>query len=497
VSHALTLESMPAQHLLLRHGLPGFIGTSCIAVGALGVGWLPGTTDLLTNPIVDSLRGSTSGSLIARSLVLIGLAIVLQAWLLIGADLLHRGAWPVRQLRWVLLMWIVPLVMAPPLFSRDVYSYYAQGRLFESGADPTTVGVGSLPGWFDMGADPMWTESPTPYGPTFLLIERTISSIAHPNAYLAAILLRLTSLVGVALMAIYVPKLAKAYGVDGSTALWLGVLNPLVIMHFVSGAHNDALMVGLVVLALYLGTCQQCLWSAALIGLATTVKPIALLALPFVGLQFAGLGASWIAKIKAWLMTGLAAVITIICVYLVVGSGYGVVQAAFGTPGSVLTWLSPTTAIGQLAGAVTSAIGLTTNAYTVIDVLHTIGTLLSVVVIIWLIVTSDRRTPLRGVALAFGTLVILGPVVHPWYLLWALPLFAAAGLSFRERRIAVILTIILVVHGMIEASTAADNVWDWSDLITFVIALAVVGIIGFASPHERHVILDAGSNVKV
>lgn len=488
---------MPAQHLLLRHGLPGFFGTTCLAVGALGVGWLPGTTDLLTNPIVDSLRGSTSGSLIARSLVLIGLAILLQAWLLIGADLMHRGTWPIRQLQWVLLLWVVPLVVAPPLFSRDVYSYYAQGRLFESGADPTTIGVGSLPGWFDMGADPMWTESPTPYGPSFLLIERAISSIAHPNAYLAAILLRLTSLVGVALMAIYVPKLAKAYGVDGSTALWLGVLNPLVIMHFVSGAHNDALMVGLIVLALYLGTCNQCLWSAALIGLATTVKPIAVLALPFVGLQFAGMGASWIAKIKAWLLTGLAAVITIICVYLVVGSGYGVVQAAFGTPGSVLTWLSPTTAIGQLIGAITSAIGLTSNAYTVINVVHTIGTLLSLVIIICLLVTSDRRTPLRGVALAFGALVILGPVVHPWYLLWALPLFAAAGLNFRERRIAVILTIIMVVHGMIEASTAADNVWDWSDLITFVIALAVVAIIGFASPHERHVILGAGSTVKV
>jgi len=128
---------------------------------------------------------------------------------------------------------------------------------------------------------------------------------------------------------------------------------------------------------------------------------------------------------------------------------------------------------------------------------HTIGTLLSLVIIIWLLVTSDRRTPLRGVALAFGALVILGPVVHPWYLLWVLPLFAAAGLNSRERRMAVILTLILVVHGMIEASTAADNVWDWSDLITFIIALAVVAIIGFASPHERHVILDAGSTVKV
>ncbi len=490
-------SALPTSHLLLRHGLPGFIGTSCIAVGALGVGWLPGTTDLLTHPIVDALRGTTSGSLIARSLVLIGLAVLLQAWLLIGSDLFHRDAWPVRQLQWVLLMWIVPLIVAPPLFSRDVYSYYAQGRLFETGADPTTTGVGNLPGWFDIGADPMWTESPTPYGPSFLMVERTISSIAHPNAYLAGIFFRLASLVGVAFMAIYLPKLAKAYHIEDSTALWIGVLNPLVLMHFVSGAHNDAIMVGLIVFALYLGTCQQCLWSAAIIGFAATVKPIGLLALPFVGLQFAGIGASWWAKIKAWLLTGLAAGIAIICVYLVVGSGYGVVSAAFGTPGSVLTWLSPTTAIGQIIGGVTTFFGYTIDAYSVIDVIHALGTLLSLAVIIWLIVTSNQRTPLRGVALAFGALVTFGPVIHPWYVLWALPLFAASGLNIRERRIAVLLTIVLIVHGMVEASTASDNVWDWSDLIAFVIALAVVGIISFASPRERQLILNAGSQESI
>jgi hypothetical protein len=329
------------------------------------------------------------------------------------------------------------------------------------------------------------------------MIERTISSLAHPNGYLAGILFRLASLVGVALMAIYIPKLAKAYGVEGSTALWLGVLNPLVLMHFVSGAHNDAIMVGLIVLALYLGTCKQCLWGAALIGLAATVKPIGLLALPFVGLQFAGIGAHWWAKIKAWLLTGLAAAIAIICVYLVVGSGYGVVSAAFGTPGSVLTWLSPTTAIGQIIGGVTTYLGFTVDAYGVINAIHTLGTILSLAVIIWLIVTSDRRTPLRGVALAFGALVILGPVIHPWYVLWALPLFAASGLNIRERKIAVLLTIVLIVHGIIEASTASDNVWDWSDFIAFVVAVAVVGIISFASPRERQLILDAGAQETV
>ncbi|MDO8731781.1 MAG: polyprenol phosphomannose-dependent alpha 1,6 mannosyltransferase MptB [Actinomycetota bacterium] len=485
--------SLPTSHLVLRHGLPGLLGTTCVAVGALGVGWLPGTTELLTSPIVDSMRSSTSGSMIARSLVLVGLAVLLQSWLLIGADLLHFGAWPVRQLRWVLLMWAAPLFLAPPLFSRDVYSYYAQGRLFEAGSDPTTVGVGSLPGWFDIGADPMWTESPTPYGPAFLFIERTVASIAHPNAYLAGILLRFSSLIGLALLAVFLPKLAKAYGVDGAMALWVGVLNPLVIMHFVSGAHNDALMVGLTVLAVWLGTRNQCLWAAALVGLAATVKPIGLIALPFIGLQYAGVGANWARKFKSWILTGLAALAVIVAMYLFVGAGYGVLSAAFGTPGGVLTWLSPTTAIGQVIGGITTVLGITGDAYGVIAVIRTLGTVLSLGAVIWLLVTSDRRTPLRGLALAFGAVVLLGAVVHPWYVLWALPLFAASGLNLRERRIMIIVTIVLIIHGMIESSTAADNVWDVTDVITFLLALATVAIISLASPRERALVLGVNT----
>ena len=489
MSEVAALPSLPTSHLLLRHGLPGLLGTTCIAVGALGVGWLPGTTELLTSPIVDSMRSSTSGSMIARSLVLLGLAVLLQAWLLIGADLLHVGAWPIRQLRWVLVMWAAPLVLAPPLFSRDVYSYYAQGRLFQAGLDPTTVGVGSLPGWFDIGADPMWTESPTPYGPAFLWIERTVASIAHPNAYLAGILLRCSSLIGLALLAVFLPKLAKAYGIDAATAFWVGVLNPLIIMHFVSGAHNDALMVGLIVFALWLGTRNQFLIAAAIVGLAGTVKPIGLIALPFIGLQMAGVGAGWPRKIKAWLLTGTAAVAMIAAMYLVVGAGYGVLSAAFGTPGGVLTWLSPTTAIGQVVGALTTVLGVTSDAYGVIGIIRNLGTLLSLGVIAWLLVTSDRRTPLRGLALAFGVVVLLGAVVNPWYVLWALPLFAASGLNVRERRIMIIVTIVLIIHGMIESSTAADNVWDVTDVITFVLALASVAIISLASPRERALVL--------
>ena len=49
------------------------------------------------------------------------------------------------------------------------------------------------------------------------------------------------------------PRLARRFGVQPATALWLGALNPLLIFHFVAGAHNDALAIGLMLAGLEVG----------------------------------------------------------------------------------------------------------------------------------------------------------------------------------------------------------------------------------------------------
>ena len=76
--------------------------------------------------------------------------------------------------------------------------------------------------------------------------------MAGTHAFFGALLFRLIALTGVALMVVYLPRLAHAHGIDPPKAVWLALLNPLVLMHFVAGAHNDALMVGLMVAGLTL-----------------------------------------------------------------------------------------------------------------------------------------------------------------------------------------------------------------------------------------------------
>jgi hypothetical protein len=487
------------RSFVLRHGAPGLVGTALVAVGALGVGWLPPNSDLLASPLVNALRSSLTGSLAARAMVIIGLALLLQAWLVLGSELITsaRPTEPARprDLLGVLALWCAPFILAPPLFSRDVYSYYVQGRVFGAGHDPTAVGIAVIPGWFDDGADPMWVESPTPYGPLFLLIERGVANFAHPNAYLGAILFRGVAVAGVALLAVYVPRLARAHGIDPGRAVWLGVMNPVIVMHFIAGGHNDALMVGLVVTGLALATERRCLWGAVAVSLAVAVKPIAIVALPFVGLLWSGREGGWIDRIRSWAFAALAFACTLISVFLVAEAGFGVISAAFGTPSGVLTWLSPTTAVGKILGTITTAFGWTQDATPLLTVVRLLGTVVGLVTVVWLILRPGGRSPVRGAALALAVIVVLGPVVQPWYLLWFLPLFAATGLSIRELRAAVLLTAAFTVHGMIESSANADNLTDIADTLTFLVSIVVVVVIVAASARERRLVLGSADAV--
>src|SRR6195952_529861 len=106
-----------------------------------------------------------------------GMGLVVLSWFLIG-----RLAAPGRarrlsrtQLTHTLAMWIVPFLVTPPIFSRDVYSYLAIGAMMVHGDNPyqsgpyTALGDGNA---LAHQVDLRWQYSSTPYGPAFLLIAK-------------------------------------------------------------------------------------------------------------------------------------------------------------------------------------------------------------------------------------------------------------------------------------------------------------------------------------
>lgn len=167
------------------YALPGFLGSVFIAVGALGVGWFPLSADILQWKFIDFVQTETIGLALTRSFVVVGAALILQAWLVVGIDALHGKILNVNTIYFSLIAWLLPLLVAPPLFSRDVYSYYMQGKMQLAGNNPYESGVSVVPGWFQSGVDPLWGDSPTPYGPVFLLIEKAVAAISHDSSLVA------------------------------------------------------------------------------------------------------------------------------------------------------------------------------------------------------------------------------------------------------------------------------------------------------------------------
>jgi hypothetical protein len=468
----------------LRYAIPGLVATLVMTIGAFGVGWLPWDSALRDVPLIHTLQTTGVGQFVSRSSVILGGALFLQAWLVVGADVLAGHVRDIRRLWAVLALWTAPILLAPPLFSRDVYSYFVQGKLMLSGQDPYLSGVATIPGWFRDGVDPMWQNTPTPYGPLFLAIERGVAALVVDNTFLAVVAMRLIALAGVALLAYYVPRLAFHCGIDASKAMWLGVMNPLVIMHFVFGAHNDSLMIGLVVAGLAIAIEGRPMLGVVILSLGGMVKPIGLLALPFIGLVWAGTRAGVRGRVIAWAKTFATFGVSYLALAGVVGTNLGWIRA-LTTPGEVRTWLSPSTALGMASGNLLAWIGLGDHVDLTVTVFRVIGEIAAVLIVVRLCLRPEGRTAVRSLMLAFLAVVALGPVIQPWYLLWALPLAAASGLSVRELRIVVVLTAAFTLYGLCETSASADSLLELSDGLAMIASAAAIGLAVSISPRER------------
>ncbi len=471
----------PGPAFTWRYAVPGLIGTTVLAIGALGVGWVPldGFADI---PLVASWRDE--GEFVSRAFVILGGAVLLQAWLVIGGDVMSGHLHSVRRLGAILAAWIVPLLLVPPLFSRDPYSYYAQGKLLLNGVDPYSSGVSSIPGWAADGVDPIWQNTPTPYGPLWLAFSRGVAALVGDNPYLAVIAFRLLAVAGVVLLAVFVPRLAFHHGIDPSKALWLGVMNPLVLMHFVAGAHNDALMVGLIVAGFALAVERRVVLGTLLVVLGSMIKPIGLLALPFVGLVWAGSRSTWGRRWLTWAKVIAITLVAYVALSLVVGVNAGWLRA-LTTPGEVRTWLSPPTAIGMALGNALDAIGLGNRTDGLVTASRLVFMLAAVAIVAWLVLRPEGRSPVRGAMLAFLTVVTFGPVLQPWYLLWVLPLAAASGVRPRELRWVLVGVALFTLYGLCEPTASADSLLELSDGVALLLAVGAVGAAVSASPRER------------
>ncbi len=231
---------------LRRTRLFGATGTVLMAIGALGVGARPVVQDPTFG--VRLLNLPSRIQTVSLTMTTTGAVMMTLAWLMLGRFTLGDRRMTRSQLDRTLLLWVLPLLIAPPMYSRDVYSYLAQSEISLQGLNPYRVGPApglGLDHVFTLSVPNMWRDTPAPYGPLFLWIGQGISALTGDNIVAAVLCHRLVVLLGVGLIVWATPRLARRCGVAEVSALWLGAANPLLIMHLVAGIHNEALMLGL------------------------------------------------------------------------------------------------------------------------------------------------------------------------------------------------------------------------------------------------------------
>jgi hypothetical protein len=151
------------------------------------------------------------------------------------------------RLVWGLIVVLVGgFAIAPVLLSHDVYSYVDYARLgVRHGLDPYVQPPLAAPG-DPAYAEVTWTEATSAYGPLFTLL-------TYPLAWLpvglAVATLKAVAALSVLGVAAITARIAAWRGNDPLRAAAFVALNPLVLVHVVGGAHNDALTMLLAMLA--------------------------------------------------------------------------------------------------------------------------------------------------------------------------------------------------------------------------------------------------------
>ena len=418
----------------------GVLGSVLVGVGGLGAGALPADGPW---PELPRVLGTV--------LVALGVLLLVGAWWQARRSL--DDVAPGALVR-ATALWSLPLLLAPPLFSRDVYSYAGQALLAARGLDPYSQGPSAVPGEVAAEVDDVWLDTPAPYGPAFLGPASLLLRLTGDDVVPAVLLLRLLAVLGLVLTAVALPHLARACGVPAQRALWLGLANPLGLLHGVAGAHNDALMVGLLVAgaAVALGDrtgevrtaprtpgserggtrpapdLQRLAAAGALLALAGLVKAPALGALPFLALAMPGVQQ----RVRAAAALAAGAVAAALLATLLSGLGPGWLGTL--TAGRArLSLFSPTTGLGTALGALGEAVGLADDGAAVREAVLAAGVgvaLLLAAVLLWRTARgpASPRACLQGLGLALLAVVVLSPTVLPWYALWAVvPLAAAVG----------------------------------------------------------------------
>jgi alpha-1,6-mannosyltransferase len=487
MSDPRALPAFKMRHSLHQVPLPvagamGFVGSLCVLVGVAQSG-SPFTSKLPNAWFFGSGTGTSSagrdGTYVGVIILYLGVALMVASWFEIIRTL-RRSPTPMKRVITIIVAWSVPVLVMPPLFSRDVYSYAAQGEMLSRGLNPYVQGpstLGSNP-YFRL-VDPIWQHAHAPYGPAWERLSEGVIQITRHDVVATIVGFRLVSLIGVGLIAWGVPALARSLGRDPAVALGLAVLNPLVLLVLLGGSHNDALMLGLLVAGCALARRNHFMIGLALCALAAEVKVPALIGALFIGWW-------WSEDFKSWRQRGArvaGAVLFAMALMGLIGVASGLGWRwldGLSNPGVVVSWVDPVTAVGLALSHASSALGLGGHSATYVQAARAVGVALAVVISIGLVLRS-RLGPLQALGWSLLAFVVLGPVVWPWYETWSFVFLAVVAEAWTLRLFLALSSVACFADlpsvRYYEADEPVLAIVCWVILASLVIAYGVVRVV--------------------
>jgi len=333
-----------------------------------------------------------------------------------------------RLLRAAAAIFIAAFALAPPLLSQDVFSYIDYARMGAlHGLNPYT----HLPA--ELATDPAfahvgWAASSSAYGPLFTLATYPLAWVSVPVA-----LWTLKGIAGASVLALagLVARLAPARGTDPRRGFTMVALNPLVLVHVVGGAHNDAttMLVAMLGVAAMLAAREAAggfalVSAAAMKASAAFVLPFALIATAHPAQAHPPTGRNRLNNRRfrpvGGFLLGSAAALTAIGV---------VAYAAFGW-----SWLGSLALVGEnqalvsnysLPNLASEASGIDIEAVRAATLVAYLGLLAGL--LLWVRRGADW---IRAAGWAALGLLLATAWLLPWYIVWALP-FAALSRDYR------------------------------------------------------------------
>lgn len=292
---------------------------------------------------------------------------------------------------------LLRLLLLPTAPSDDVNRYLWEGGLVADGLSPylQTADADSLQQYRDGYWQAMnHKDKLTAYPPLSELSFAAIATIAyHPLAF------KLVFVIADLLVLAAVLSLLRARGLSEAYA-GLYAFNPIVLISFAGEAHFDALMLALLVWAVWAYEKKRINLALALAALATGIKWVTLPLIPFFGLCRKPLDYVRVSVIAALLL--------LLPALLFWDSLPALVDGLFKFGGT-------RSFNGPIYDTLLLALGLPRLACTAV-VLACFG-----LIVLWRWSQREQSTVDAHCRWILGALIVLSPTVHFWYLAWILP----------------------------------------------------------------------------